>query len=398
MRRAFVIVALLSACGDPNRPSRAPLAMTIPSVAPVQAAPAAPVETEAAAESSLQLVFAGTRLCVRSEGRVHCQPTSGSLVTPLVQDQLRVEGVDDAVDLAGSDQIMCAVTRRGTVTCAGSNTWGELGARSDEGHRETFGEVVGVTHARRVSVGSDHVCALLDDKSVTCWGRNDFGQTGSDTIYRPEARQLVKASVVPNVKAESVVATSESTCARTPEREVVCWGLLQDPKTGYSRATRPTRVPELDDVSALYAHGIGYCALRRGKILCWGHARGLVAGVDRSDHGVVTVREIKDAQQLAISDRHACALHADGRVSCFGYPSSTALGRSMSPEPQVQYVATGPGLVEGLPRARFVAAGGSQSCALTSDDASRADVYCWGRWYTDAGAHDEPKPIVVPLR
>ncbi len=38
--------------------------------------------------------------------------------------------------------------------------------------------------AKNVAAGADHTCAILNDDRVTCWGRNDFGQSAlSSCIY-----------------------------------------------------------------------------------------------------------------------------------------------------------------------------------------------------------------------
>ena len=40
-----------------------------------------------------------------------------------------------------------------------------------------------------VAAGKRHTCAVLDDKSVKCWGPNDYGQLGlGDTAKRGIAR------------------------------------------------------------------------------------------------------------------------------------------------------------------------------------------------------------------
>lgn len=395
--KRLAALALLAACGGPSRPITPPVAMTIKPLGDVETPDLARPANSDEPEMPVQIALSTNRLCARVDGRVYCR-SQVNLDPPLVQDKLRMSGVDDAIDISGSGGLLCVATRRGTVLCSGSNEYGELGAQSKEDRSDTFVEVTGVSHAKRVSAGRNHACATLDDRRVQCWGKNENGQTGSDTFYQAPARELVRASLVPNVKSDNAVAGGESTCARTPERHVVCWGFQQDReqamKTGHGQNERPTRMPELDDISALTGHDEGYCAVRRGHVLCWGNARRLIPGTDYFGSGIVSVAEIKDAQHVALADAHGCILHTDGRVSCFGYPYTYALGRAGPSDPQKQYEAQPPEVVEGLPRARFVAVGGMQSCALTYGN----DLYCWGRWYTDAGTHDEVKSIAIQLR
>src|SRR5256885_13936407 len=37
-------------------------------------------------------------------------------------------------------------------------------------------------HRTRLSAGQLHTCAVLDDGTVQCWGRNNFGQLGDGSL------------------------------------------------------------------------------------------------------------------------------------------------------------------------------------------------------------------------
>jgi alpha-tubulin suppressor-like RCC1 family protein len=41
--------------------------------------------------------------------------------------------------------------------------------------------VQGLTHVRRVALGGDFSCAMLDSDDVYCWGQNAHGQLGDGT-------------------------------------------------------------------------------------------------------------------------------------------------------------------------------------------------------------------------
>ena len=47
--------------------------------------------------------------------------------------------------------------------------------------------VQGISNAKSVAAGFEHVCALFNDQLVNCWGRNGFGQVGAKRTS-PEAR------------------------------------------------------------------------------------------------------------------------------------------------------------------------------------------------------------------
>lgn len=80
----------------------------------------------------------------------------------------------------------CAILDTGNVVCWGSGESGENGV----GNTNTIGDavnemgdnlvVVDLNGARALSISSalNHVCALLENNSVKCWGNNFWGQLG----------------------------------------------------------------------------------------------------------------------------------------------------------------------------------------------------------------------------
>ena len=62
-------------------------------------------------------------------------------------------------------------------------------------------------HWEQIASGSNHLCALADDGSISCWGDNTFGQ-----------------HEVPEGTYTFVAAGGNSSCAIRTDSEVVCWG------------------------------------------------------------------------------------------------------------------------------------------------------------------------------
>jgi alpha-tubulin suppressor-like RCC1 family protein len=74
----------------------------------------------------------------------------------------------------------CAQTTAGALKCWGDNTFGELGTGASDG--ETHALPLDIpeleTAVSAVDGGTFHVCALMADGGVKCWGANDYGQLG----------------------------------------------------------------------------------------------------------------------------------------------------------------------------------------------------------------------------
>ncbi|NMO22836.1 hypothetical protein HPC49_17135 [Pyxidicoccus fallax] len=92
-----------------------------------------------------------------------------------------------AVAVAAGEAHTCALLDRGTVKCWGRNAHGQLGLGDTDTRGDTPGELgdalpaVDLGKGRTaiaLAAGAEHTCALLDNATVKCWGRNDSGQLG----------------------------------------------------------------------------------------------------------------------------------------------------------------------------------------------------------------------------
>jgi trimeric autotransporter adhesin len=115
----------------------------------------------------------------------------------------------------------CAVVNGG-VKCWGVNTSSELGTGKPRNNDPNPVPVsVGVdAGATAVSVGSSHVCAIVND-GVSCWGFNELGKVGNGNFGGFVATPF---SVIPaNSGVKSISAGEQSTCAVVGSA-VKCWG------------------------------------------------------------------------------------------------------------------------------------------------------------------------------
>ena len=103
-------------------------------------------------------------------------------------------GVDANLSAAKGGWQVCALLDDKSLKCWGYNGNGELGLGDSEMRGKTGGTMgdnlpavdlgTGRTGSK-VCAGKAHTCALLDDGSVKCWGQNNHGQLGQgDTVDR----------------------------------------------------------------------------------------------------------------------------------------------------------------------------------------------------------------------
>lgn len=84
--------------------------------------------------------------------------------------------------VADADSHTCGITSSGGVWCRGYNSNGELGDGTTA-DRDDPVDVIGLASGvRAVAAGTDHTCALMDGGGVRCWGSNEIGQLGNDSM------------------------------------------------------------------------------------------------------------------------------------------------------------------------------------------------------------------------
>jgi alpha-tubulin suppressor-like RCC1 family protein len=290
-----------------------------------------------------------------------------------------------AATAAGAGQL-CALSAAGGITCSGDNVWGQLG----DGNRTTqprpplaIPELTGVTS---IAAGARHSCAIRDDGTAWCWGRNEFGQLGDGTLFdrsRPTRVEGIEDAI-------AVTAGTDYSCAIVggTARTAVCWGRNEVGQLG-ARAGNFQAVPalvmdgdlELSGITQLVAGGAHTCALIRGGVKCWGANNFSETG--SPSEATLSVRSptlvaldtmgtpLADAVEIALGFSHTCALLAGGTVSCWGGNTG---GGQLGTDEMIRDRST-PKAVTGLINVQHIASHGDFTCAVTRDGSAT----CWGR-------------------
>lgn len=126
----------------------------------------------------------GSSCALRSRGHVSCWGDGsqgrlgiGEPVASIVKLATELPGLARVKALSSDSSHVCAVLADGGLVCWGQNVWGELGDRTTQS-RSTPTPVFGLGEVTQVRAGMSHTCALRSDRSVWCWGKNDGGILG----------------------------------------------------------------------------------------------------------------------------------------------------------------------------------------------------------------------------
>jgi len=164
--------------------------------------------------------------------------------TPASAGPVDLGGGHRAVAIGAGTVHTCAVLDDGSVRCWGYGGDGRLGY----GNTTTIGDdetpdVAGLVNlganrtAKAITAGEAHTCALLDDRSVRCWGYGGNGRLGygnTTTIGDDETPGSAKpVDLGAGRTAVAVGAGYDSTCARLDDGTVRCWGNGANGVLGY---------------------------------------------------------------------------------------------------------------------------------------------------------------------
>lgn len=190
---------------------------------------------------------------------------------------LPVPAFQGAVSIATGTKFSCAVLANGNVMCTGDNSYGALGNGSKVAKSELPVEVQGITNALQVTAGGQFACALLRGGAVECWGANSVGELGDGTFTKRLAPVAVQGL---NNTVQTIDAGAEHVCALLTDNTLQCWGKNTNGQLGdgidLTKTTRknssvPVTPTNLGAVSELSLAGNYSCAKRSsGEIRCWG--------------------------------------------------------------------------------------------------------------------------------
>lgn len=271
-------------------------------------------------------------------------------------------------------QYNCLLRSTNDVVCWGRNNHGQAGVVAEGLEQVNEPRVVErLSGAQEVVVRHEHSCALDEDGSVWCWGRN---LSGAVDPLNEEAGAVGPGQVLGVENATAVRASFRSSCARLSDDRLACWGnnaygqLLTDMNGPGPHTTGP-HLSDLVDLRFGQHHG---CMWNDSQVACWGrnHLGQLAAPV--GDSAAPLVIDLPLAPMLlAVGNNHACAALADGSVYCWGDNAYNQVSGEMVALYRTPTLLDAPwdGAVQQL------VAQSRTSCVRTDD----GELWCWGNTF-----------------
>ena len=260
-----------------------------------------------------------------------------------------------AIQVSASYTHTCAVLDSRKVQCWGYGEYGALGYGNknkigDDEHPDTAGYVDVGEDVEKVVTGQNLTCVLTMSGKVKCWGAADEGKLGQGSDAQAVLGDDETPAQAPFVDVGGVVkdisASKDHVCAILENDEIKCWGANSLGKLGYGHNQNigddevPGSVPAIamdTGVALVSASDSSTCALQtNGKIKCWGYRKvseavnpaGFQAyGNDEPLSEVPFISLNGKVARLSNGPYHTCVIvESNRRITCWGQNFAGMLG------------------------------------------------------------------------
>lgn len=358
----------------------------------------------------------GDDLSEMGAGLIAASPGNGTSGNPFVPK-----------DIALGPDHTCVLSTEGEVRCLGDNAQKQLGnSASSSPYGDEPTELLSSQTIVSLGAGRQGIsiiatdlntCALLDNFTVKCWGDGSYGINGNGSVTDQFLPQAIDLGT--NLFALSIKGGNSSVCALLNNDSVKCWGRNLTGSLGIGLGNGVTigaAANQMGDnlvavnlgvdgssnpytARGLTSSGYASCAiLNDGKAKCWGNNTWGQLGLDNiigtgSNGASPTVAA---TPPIALSGTiismkatidHTCAVFSDFSMKCWGdnffgqlgLSSTTQWGHigtnSISSVPVLDFgVSVGARQVAMSTSAYLNAHWYSQTCAVLTND----EVKCWG--------------------
>jgi len=233
----------------------------------------------------------------------------------------------------------CARLDNGVLQCWGYNSNGSLGIGNKDSQSSPVTANVGQGRTvTQVTAGDFTTCAILDNTALVCAGWNNKGQIGNGSTT--DQTSLTPISLGTGRYATQIAAGVNHTCALLDNKTLKCWGSSTVGQLGYGDNTSRPSPPEATvnfgtgryaiQLSVLYMHT---CALLDDHTTrCWGRNESGQLGLgNQTDQTSPPTHAIdlgasRTSVQVAAGESHSCAILDNGTLKCWGGNTYGQLG------------------------------------------------------------------------
>ncbi|HMJ16082.1 MAG TPA: hypothetical protein VK524_31920 [Polyangiaceae bacterium] len=145
---------------------------------------------------------------------------------------------DDWVSVSGGTYHTCGIRRDGSLWCWGGNANAQLGVGTTGTNERAPLRVKASAPWSAVAAGYQHTCAIRSDGTLLCWGAGEYGQLGNGARERQNVPVAVNAPDSRSrweqvlVSGAAGPASSGHTCAVRNDRTLWCWGRNESGQLG----------------------------------------------------------------------------------------------------------------------------------------------------------------------
>ncbi len=292
------------------------------------------VQTEASDTAGCGLHQDGTVWCWGAD--TYGVIGNGPLVTAVQQVPVKVDNLTNIVKISVATEHACALKKDGTLWCWGTNTSGGLGngtttlQESPVRAAAAFNDFIDVSVGATVALG--YSCGVRRNGEAWCWGEGSNGQLGNGATA--DSSVPVKVSTISNFVSISANKSGSNVCGITKDGRGYCWGTQANGQFGNGvtagTSSSPTQISNLTDLVKISTYGSTACALRGiGEIWCTGrdNVGQLGNGLPLTNVNVYgQVPGFSDWIDVSVGLTSACGVRKNGEAWCWGSDSSYQLG------------------------------------------------------------------------
>lgn len=279
----------------------------------------------------------------------------------------------------------CALLESGTVKCWGDNQFLQFGEGSEGmAYSEIPKKIQLQKNAKAISAGATHTCAILEDKSIECWGGKKPASVDESLT---ELEHILAPGEYIGVQTDQTKANSCAPITDDDKCEIAVKDAMKDFELASGNTIDWSKIEtvEGDNKHSSLPYGCVFhqksgcssdtCSLCPDENDCWeilANQMQPYTPKSCSDTAKCIVNcqpsLPNNAKAISAGGAHTCALLNDGSVQCWGDNGQgqiSGIKAESSPNHIMRF---------GVRKATDISAGSSGTCALLDDE----EVVCWG--------------------